>query len=332
MTFLAPTYLILLITIPILGGFLFWRVYIGKKRLSYLGDTAQRFVDTVHISHAIRLGLWLLAITLVIIALARPTWGVSSEPLDISGNALIFILDVSNSMDARDILPSRLDRAKLIINTLTEAVSDMQIGIVVFAGEAYIQLPLTQDKRTAQLFLNSISTQSITQQGTALQTALDMALSLQDSRITQNTTLVLISDGENHVGNPLISAENAKNVGIVIHTIGIGTLQGAEIPLLDTQGSVIGARADAFGTTITTRLDENILMQLAQTTGGIYQRATPSGEEVNMIAGQIRTAQIEGQNTRLLNRLAERFNVFVALALILLGISTFIPHRKRGGV
>ena len=330
MAFLSPDYLVLLITVPILGGFLFWRVSISKKRLSRLGDMAQKFADSANISHSIRLGLWSLAITLVIVALARPTWGVSSEPLDVSDNALIFILDVSNSMDARDILPSRLDRAKLIMNTLIEVVSDMQIGIVIFAGEAYVQLPLTSDKRTAQLFLNSISTQSITQQGTALQTALDVALSLQDSRITQNTTLIVISDGENHIGNPLISAENAKNSGVVIHTIGIGTLQGAEIPLLDTAGSVIGARADAFGTIIITRMDENILMQIAQITGGIYQHATSTGEEINTIASQIRNAQIEGQNTQLLNRSAERFNVFVALALMLLGVITFIPQRKRG--
>ncbi|MCL4253952.1 MAG: VWA domain-containing protein [Anaerolineae bacterium] len=330
MAFLAPAYLILLMLIPMLGGFLFWRVSISKKRLSRLGYTAQQFVDSANHYHIIRQGLWLLAITMVIIAMARPTWGVSSEPQDVSDNALIFVLDVSNSMDARDILPSRLDRAKLIINTLIEVVSDVQIGIVVFAGEAYVQLPLTSDKRTAQLFLNSINTQSITQQGTALQTALDMALSSRDTRITQNTTLILISDGENHIGNPLMSAENAKNTNVIIHTIGIGTPQGAEIPLLDTEGFVIGARADAFGMTVITRLDEDPLMQIAQITGGIYQRATTTGEEINMIAGQMRDAQIKGQNTQLLNRSAERFNVFVVLALILLGIVTFIPQRKRG--
>jgi len=158
---------------------------------------------------------------------------------------------------------------------------------------------------------------------------LDVALGLRDSRITQNTTLIVISDGENHTGNPLISAENAKNSGVIIHTIGIGTSQGAEIPLLDTEGAVIGARADAFGTTIITRMDENILMQIAQITNGMYQRATTTGEEINTIAGQIRNAQTEGQNTQLLNRSAERFNVFVALALTLLGVITFIPQRKR---
>ncbi len=329
MTFLAPAYLILLIFVPILGGFLFWRLSIGKKRLSRLGDVAQQFVDSANLNHTIRLIVWLLAITMVIVALARPTWGVSSEPEDVSGNALIFVLDISNSMDARDILPSRLDRAKLIVNTLLEVVSDVQIGIVVFAGEAYVQLPLTSDKRMAQLFLNSVSTQSITQQGTALQTALDVALGLRDSRITQNTTFIVISDGENHIDNPLISAETAKNLGVIIHTIGIGTPQGTEIPLLDAQGSVIGARADAFGTTIITRLNENLLMQIAQITGGVYQRATSTSEEINQIVSQIRNRQIESQNTRLLNRSAERFNVFVALALILFGASAIIPQRKR---
>lgn len=330
MSFLAPYHLLLLMILPPLGIFLAWCDHVAQKRLAQFGDKMAHLSDRHQIKQYVKLGIWLLALGMVIIAFARPTWGVSSEVVRAEGTAVIFILDISNSMDAQDILPSRLERAKLIIADLIERLPTVQLGMVIFASEAYVQLPLTTDKRTVITFLNAISTQSITRQGTALENALHVALKLRDERITQQTIMIILSDGENHIGNPLIPAQQARDMGVIIHIIGLGTPTGTEIPLRDNMGMIIGSRTDAFGNIVITRLEENILIQIAQMTNGVYQRAGVIGEETNMISEKIREILDEQVQVQIQNQRSERFNLFVMLALIFLLIEAFIPQTKRG--
>ncbi|MDX2075170.1 MAG: VWA domain-containing protein [bacterium] len=329
MTFLAPANLLLLGILPLIGIFLIWREHIRKNRLMRLGNTVMVFVDSHPFNRHIKMGLWLLAMGMIIIALARPTWGITSEAIEADGVAIIFVVDISNSMDARDISPSRLDRAKLILADIIQNLPNSFIGMVVFAGEAYVQMPLTRDSRSALTFLNAISTQSISQQGTALASALDVALALRDERITQKTVMIVISDGENHEGNPLIPAEKAKQDGIIIHTIGIGTPDGAEIPLIDENGAIIGSKTDAFGAVVITRLDETPLRQIADSTGGIYRLASTTGSEIRDILGQIGALRDEQVQVQIQNRQAERFNIFVILAFMILVGEGFISSKRR---
>ncbi|PJF31319.1 MAG: hypothetical protein CUN52_02890 [Phototrophicales bacterium] len=330
MSFLAPYHLWLLMILPPLGIFLAWRDHVAQKRLAQFGDKTAQLSNRHQMKQSIKLGIWLLSLGMIIIAFARPTWGVSSDVVRAEGTAVIFILDISNSMDAQDILPSRLERAKLIIADLIKKLPPVQFGMVIFANEAYVQLPLTTDKRTAITFLNAISTQSITRQGTALEDAIHVALQLRDERITQQTIMIILSDGENHIGNPLIPAQQARDMGIIIHTIGLGTPTGTEIPLRDDMGMIIGSRTDAFGNIVITRLEENILMQIAQMTNGVYQRAGIIGEETTMFTEKIREFLDKQVEVQIQNQRAERFNLFVMLALAFLLIEAFIPQTKRG--
>jgi Ca-activated chloride channel family protein len=330
MTFLASNHLFLLIIIPILGIFLMWRDQTGRKRLKKLGDKAKSLTNWHKRNIRIKQGLWLMGVAMLIIALARPSWGLTNDVLPTDNMALIIVLDVSQSMDAQDIVPSRLDRAKLILTDIINNMSNTQIGMVVFAGEAYVQLPLTADKQSARTFLNAISTQSITQQGTALESALNVALNLRDGRITSQTVMLVMSDGENHIGNPLIPAEQAKLEGVIIHSIGIGTPEGAEIPIFDETGTSIGSKIDAFGNIVITRLDENPLRQIADMTGGIYRRGTTTGSEIADILGQIDSLRDEQVQISIQNRMAERFHIFILLALALFGIEGLIPSKRRG--
>lgn len=141
--------------------------------------------------------------------------------------------------------------------------------------------------------------------------------------------IIVLSDGENHEGNPLRSANDAQEAGIIIHTIGLGDVNGAEIPVYADNGRRIGAKTDAFGAMVITRLDESILRQMADTTGGIYRRATTSGDEINDILQAIQITQSAQVQTQILEQRAEQFHWFIALALVLLGIESLIPQRRK---
>jgi len=331
MTFLEPTNLFLLILIPIFALFFIWRGQIAQKRLKKLGDKANSLINSQKRNKHIKKIIWLIGLGMVIVALARPSWGLTNEIMSVDNMALIILLDISQSMDAQDITPSRLDRAKLILTDIIFNSPNTQIGMVVFAGMASVQFPLTTDTQSAFTFLNTISTQSITQGGTALESALDIALKLRDDRITGKTVLLVVSDGENHIGNPLIPAEKAKLEGVIIHTIGIGTPEGAEIPIFDETGVHIGSKVDAFGNVVITQLNENLLRQIADMTGGIYRRGATNGSETADILTQIDLLNSEQVQLQIQGRMAERFHIFVMIALILFGIEILIPN-KRGNL
>jgi len=331
MTFLEPTNLFLLILIPIFALFFIWRGQIAQKRLKKLGDKANSLINSQKRNKHIKKIIWLIGLGMVIVALARPSWGLTNEIMSVDNMALIILLDISQSMDAQDITPSRLDRAKLILTDIIFNSPNTQIGMVVFAGMASVQFPLTTDTQSAFTFLNTISTQSITQGGTALESALDIALKLRDDRITGKTVLLVVSDGENHIGNPLIPAKKAKLEGVIIHTIGIGTPEGAEIPIFDETGVRIGSKVDAFGNVVITQLNENLLRQIADMTGGIYRRGATNGSETADILTQIDLLNSEQVQIQIQGRMAERFHIFVMIALILFGIEILIPN-KRGNL
>jgi len=328
MTFLAPTNLFLLILIPILGLFFIWRGRIVQKRLENFGDKANSLINWQKRNKHIKKLMWLMGLGMVIIALARPSWGLTHEIMSTDNMALIILLDISQSMDAQDIIPSRLDRAKLILTDIIFNSPNTQIGMVVFAGTAYVQFPLTTDTQSASTFSNAISTQSITKGGTALESALDVALNISNKRITGKTVLLIVSDGENHIGNPLIPAEKAKLEGVIIHTIGLGTPAGAEIPIFDETGVHVGSKVDAFGNVVITRLDENLLRQIADMTGGIYRRGATNGSETADILAQIDSLRDEQVQIQIRGRMAERFHIFVVIALVLFGIEILIPSTR----
>jgi Ca-activated chloride channel homolog len=330
MVFLNAGMLLLLLLIPVFVGFELWRLQVRQRRLQSLGDPASIDVLLTSVDarrRQFKTALWFTVVFLLVIALARPTWGIAEELIEAEGVAVIVALDVSTSMDAEDVQPSRLERAKFDAREIFANNAGNQLGLILFAGQAFVQFPLTTDQDAAMTFLDAASTGSISQQGTSVEAALELALDVFDERIASEGIIVLLSDGENHEGRPLLVADEAAERGLTVHTIGYGDPNaGSPIPLDDTD---IDARykVDGGGSLVFTRLEEDVLQDVAVTTGGIYQQASTSGIEVINVLNAIDTVETTVLERRRQTRRVERFSLFAGLALMALTIQIILPER-----
>lgn len=233
--------------------------------------------------------LTLCALAMLVVALARPQLGTKLSTTSRTGVEMMLAVDVSNSMLAQDFTPNRLERTKAAVARLIEELDQERIGLIAFAGAAYVQLPITSDHTTARSFLEQLSTDMISRQGTDLAQAIDLAIGSFGAGSEGSRVLILISDGENHESDPLPAAERAQEAGIVIYTIGIGSPEGVPIPL---PGG--GMMQDQEGQMVVTRLDEAVLEQIALTTRGAYVRADERSIGLERIVERIeQTAQRE---------------------------------------
>jgi Ca-activated chloride channel family protein len=335
MHFENTTALLLLVSIPVIVILFIWWGQQRQQRLLQFADAALVPILLSGVSPRrrwIQFILWLMALVALILALARPVWGVAEEIVEAQGIALIVVLDTSTSMDAQDVLPSRLERAKRTARELFQGAEGNQLGLVLFAGSAFVQVPLTTDAAAALTFLDAASTQSISRQGTALADALALALETFDERIVSNGIIVVLSDGENHVGDPVAMAEAAAQAGLTIHAIGYGNpVDGEPIPILNPDGTFSGEyKADASGNLVLTRLDEPILEQVAEVTGGTYQRSSDSGIEVVNLLNMVRDVEGNLLERRLETRQVERFEIFVGIALLALTINLALGYMQIG--
>ncbi len=329
--FESPTALLLLGIIPAFIVFFIWRERARRRAAAVLGDVEliRQLMALIPARRYQKSALWLVALAALVIALARPVWGIDEEFIEVEGIALMIVLDVSASMDAQDILPSRLERAKLAARTLYQESQGDQVGLILFAGNAIVQFPLTSDILTAQTFLNAASSESITRQGTAMEDGLRLAIAAFDERIASDMVIVLMSDGENHQGQPVLAAEEAAERGILIYAIGYGTQAGAPIPEYDAQGEVIGFKSDTAGNLVFTQLDESILAEVAEVTGGTYQPASDSGIEIIDLLNEIGELERGILERRTDVKAVERFGLFLALALLALSIEIVLPETHR---
>lgn len=331
LTFNNAAALTLLVLIPSLLIFVIWRervrLLIRRELVSAnLVNTLFPAVDSR--LRVLKVVFWLLAILALIVALARPVWGIDLDVIETQGVSVVFVLDVSNSMAADDLLPNRLERAKLGIRDLFNAVAGNEVGLVLFAGTAFIQLPLTTDTVSAVNFLNAAGVDSITQQGTDLQSAIATAIDAFGENSPAARMIVLMTDGENHEGDIAAVAQQAENAGVTIHAIGYGKPEGAPVPLLDENGNVVDYRTDENNNVVFSRLDENTLQMLTSLTDGYYQRATSSGAEIANLARRIQEVEAGLLDTRAQQRGVERFGIFVVLALLALSIEMVLPETR----
>jgi Ca-activated chloride channel family protein len=238
-----------------------------------------------------RLKVWLqiISFALVVIAMANPQLGSKLEEVKREGIDLMIALDVSNSMNAEDLQPNRLERAKQIITKVIDKLQGDRIGIIVFAGEAYIQLPLTTDYAAAKLFLTTINTGYIPTQGTAIGNAIDLArkaLTAKEEEKPRSKVILVITDGENHEDDALTAAKEASENGIIVHTMGFGSPNGVPIPVYKNN-KMVGYKTDKDGNTIITKLNESLLQQIAAIGNGIYIRGTNSNASLNAFLNEI---------------------------------------------
>jgi Ca-activated chloride channel family protein len=278
--------------------------------------------------------LWFLAMILIVVTLARPRWGSQVEYVEQRGVEVMVALDVSRSMLAEDLKPNRLARAKLEISELMDRVEGNAIGLVVFAGAAYIQFPLTSDFATARFFLESAHPDMISRPSTNLAEAIEMALKGFNQERASQKVIVLLTDGETNEFSDGIpaAAQEAVEQGVIIYAIGFGSPDGEPIPEYDELGNLTGYKQDQQGETVLTRLDETTLEEIAIATNGQYFRAAADGREVGYLASAIEKLQKGELESRFETRGIERFQWFLGLAVLALVAIELIPDRLKSKV
>lgn len=329
MTFLNPGALILLVLLPMLAALFVWRDKQRQAKLRQLGEN-HLIEQLVSVNPSIRrwkMILWLAALTLWIIALARPVWGESIELIETEGLSIMVLLDVSRSMDARDVSPSRLERAKLDLRDLLPLLRGHEVGLMLFAGTAFPYFPPTNDIETALTFLNSVSTRAITQQGTDIHLALQTAIQQYQRRENVRLIFLIVSDGEAVQGDTLSAINEAAQSGIIIHTIGYGTLEGDLIPLYDEIGNLAAYQSDEGGNLVQSRLEEELLKTIASLSGGSYRRADASA--MGLLANEILAVDANTLNTQAITRQVERFGIFLAMAFAALSLEMLLTETTK---
>src|SRR5664279_721817 len=271
--------------------------------------------------------LQLVAVASAILMLARPQFGSKIEDVKKQGVEVIIALDVSNSMLAEDIQPDRLTRAKQAISRLVDNLDNDKIGLIVFAGDAYIQIPITTDYLSAKMFLSTISPNIVPKQGTAIGAAINLGIKSFSPGEGKSKAMIIITDGENHEDDPVKDAEDASKAGIVIHTIGIGSTNGVPIPVM-TNGRKDYLK-DAGGNTVITKLDEEILKKIALSTNGNYVRANNSNIGLDEIYDQIKKMKKQDLESTMYTEYNDQFQIFAAIAFFLLIADFMIMERKN---
>lgn len=275
----------------------------------------------------IKFVFYALAFFFLVLGLANPQMGTKLEEVKREGVDIVIALDVSNSMMAEDYKPNRLERAKRAIEKLVDNLRSDRIGIVVFAGEAYIQLPITSDYSAAKLYTSTITTNIVPTQGTAIGAAIEKCISSLSHDESKNRAIIVISDGENHEDDAAKAAAEANEKGIIVHTIGMGSLKGAPIPIYRGNQRV-GFRSDKDGNTVVSQLDENKLKEIASSGQGVYVRATNSSTGLSMIFDEINKMEKTEYEAKQYTDFEDRFQPFIGLALLMLLIEFLISDKR----
>ncbi len=332
MDFAQTNYLFCFIPLILIGLLIAFLTRRKEVAIAKLGapDLIARLSATVnHTGRRWQLVLWFVALSLLIITLARPRWGSQVEYVERRGVEIMAALDVSKSMLAEDLKPNRLARAKLEISELMDRLEGNALGLVLFSGAAFVQFPLTSDFSTARTFLDAADPGLISRPGTAIAEAIEIGMTGFDAERATQKVIILLTDGENHEGDTLAAAEKAAEQGIIIYTIGFGSPDGEPIPDYDLDGNLLDYKRDSSGEVVLSRLDETSLQEIALTTGGRYYRAVPDGREIGFLANAIGDLQTSELESRFETRRVERFQWFLAVAVLALVAIELIPERVR---
>lgn len=319
-----------LLIIPALTFFFILSRIGRKKALKRFGklDTIQQLMPFVSKGRPVmKFIIIMLALAFIIVGTARPQFGSKLKTVKREGVELMIALDVSNSMMAEDIQPNRLERAKRAISRLIDRLKDDKIGLIVFAGDAYTQLPITSDYNSAKLFLNSVNTQIVPKQGTAMGAAIDLAARSFTPNGQANKAIIVITDGENHEDDPVAAAEAANEKGIVVDAIGMGLPQGSPIPVL--RNGQKDYLKDRDGNVVVTKLDEQMLEKVAVAGKGIYVRANNAQIGLNTLFDEINKMQKEEMESRVYSEYDDQFQYFFAIGLFLILLEYVILERKN---
>ncbi len=329
--FAHPEYLYALYAVPLIV-LLFW--YLSRNRRKLLGKFARKDLQKLLMSNyswvksSLKLGIIILVFILLVVAAANPQVGTRMEEVKQTGIDVYILLDVSLSMEAEDIKPNRLDRAKFQIANLIQKLRGDRLGLIIFAGEAYVQFPLTSDYSAANLFLNAVDVNSVPQPGTAIASAINLAVKSFDYKTSTQKAIVVITDGEDHEGDVMQAVKNAVAKDIKIYTIGLGSSNGVPIPIYDKNGEQVGFKKDNDGNVVLTKLDASILQQIASAGNGQYFHGSNYEDQLNDIYNDLSKLEKTEFGVKKVTDYEDRFYYFLIPALILLVLEFFITETK----
>mgnify|MGYP003498218896 FL=1 len=326
MIFAEPKYLMLLLLIPVFFVIQALVLKFRAKRIRRFGD--QALVEKLMPSYSkakvwLRLSLFAIAFLFFILGISRPQMGAILKEHKTRGAEVMVVLDVSNSMLAQDYSPNRLERAKLAISRMVDKLRDDRIGLIVFAGNSFVQLPITTDYVSAKMFLSSISTESVPIQGTAMGEAISTALRSFSAQSDKSRAIIVITDGENHEDDPVAAARQAAELGVRVFTIGVGSPQGTMIPMGDGQ-----YLEDREGNPVVTRLDDKVLQDVAEAGKGLYVHAGNREFGLDPIIEEISRMDDEEYNSIVFEEYDELYMYFLAVAFFFLVLEMLIGDRR----
>jgi len=323
-------YLYWLLSIVLFVGLFLWAWQQKKRMLSRFGDThlvQQLIVGYSNFKYTFKFILLLLTIAVIVIAWANPQWGSKLEKVEATATDVIFALDISYSMLAEDVPPSRMDRAKRFTEEMVEALKGERMGLIVFAGNAYLQTPLTSDYAAVSISIKSANPYQATTQGTAIGDAIEMAEKSFEDGKSKGRALVIISDGETHDTDVQTKAEEARKKGMLIFTIGVGTEIGSFIPI-EINGRV-DYKQDLNGEPVRTKVNEAALAAIAKAADGKYFNLLEGSSSVlQTLQSEISKLERRKVEQRSFEQYESYFQYFVALAMVLLLLEFIIPYRK----
>lgn len=331
MHFLYPRLLFLELLIPALMALALWGWYRRRRLLAVFGEPHL----TARLSSASAAGqlasalLRIAALALIIMAAARPQFGMKLVETSQRGADIVIAVDVSASMTAEDLKPNRLARAKDTLSALIHQLGGSRVGIVAFAGTAFWQCPLTFDLAGANLFLQIMDANLIPLPGTAIGAAIRTGVKGLEKTAPKTKAIVLLTDGEDHKSDPAGAAAEAARNGVKIFTVGFGNPAGEPIPLHDGQGNFAGYKKDKNGKTVMSKMDEALLAKIAAETGGEYFRATDGAFDTSRLAGNLQNLEKAKGSSRTNRQYEDRYQWFLGLALLLLLADFFVPAGKR---
>lgn len=323
-----PYYLYLLAIIPVIAALHYWTDYRRRRRMREFGDLDLLKALMPDVSHWRReLKFWLLqaALAMMIVCLARPQYGTKIDTRKRRGIEAIVALDVSNSMLATDVSPSRLDKAKMLVSSLVDGMTDDKIGLIVYAGDAFTQLPITSDYVSAKMFLDNISPSMINVQGTDIARAIELATHSFTQQEGVGRAIFVITDGEDNEGGAEAAAAEALKQGMKVYVLGVGSAAGSPIPLPGTNRYI----TDNSGNTVVSKLNEDMCRQISQAGGGAYVYVDNSSSAISALQKHVDKLAKADMESVLYSEFDEHFRDFAWAALILLIIEALILARRN---
>ena len=319
--------------IPILIGFFITMIQMRKRAVKRFGEEGlllRLMPEFSQRKHTVKFIILMVSVLFLIIAWANPQWGTKKQKVKRQSVDVFLALDVSKSMLAEDIAPNRMERAKKFVSTLTDAIKGNRIGTIVFAGNAYLQMPLTTDYSAVSLFAKSANTSMVPTQGTAIGEAIQLVIKSFERDDKHQKAMIIITDGEDHEDEAIKLANEAGSDGIVIYTIGVGTAAGATIPVVHNATGVVSPKLDVNGDVVQSKLNEEMLRDIAKEANGNYFNLKNNNDRkiIAEVADRINKLEKREFEQRVFEEYQSYFQYFLAIGLLLFIAEFMLDFRK----